>query len=306
MPYQAVVPLLYSLLELVDTTPPHLLRQQVRTQLAAISSSLATDEPLLSRLLGISLEPDVPPALPPEEQKRRLRNVCRQVIAYQALVQPFCLLVEDGQWLDSGSQELLDLLVAMLPRLPLLILVTARPGFHHLWEDSTSFHRLTLIPLRREHTDAIVFHWCWPYKASAALRALIHERTEGNPFFIEGMLRTLQDQQLLVLQDDTFVLRAGAALALPSSIHRVLAARIDRLAPDLKEVVQVGAVIGREFPLWLLEAVIGRTDLHSTLTTLSRLESIREKVSQPEPTYIFKHALTREVAYASVLNQVKK
>jgi len=102
------------------------------------------------------------------------------------------------------------------------------------------------------------------------------------------------------------VLGAGKEVAIPSSVQTVLTARIDRLAPELKEVVQVGTVIGREFPVWLLEAASGRTDLRCQLAALARLELIYEKAAQPEPTYVFTHSLTREVAYASLLHQAKK
>ena len=108
------------------------------------------------------------------------------------------------------------------------------------------------------------------------------------------------------VQNGQYVMRTGKDVEIPASVQGLLAARIDRLEADLKEVVQVAAVIGREFPLWLLEAVLGRTDLREKLAILGQLALIYAKASQPEPTYVFKHALTRDVAYASLLNQVKK
>jgi predicted ATPase len=163
-----------------------------------------------------------------------------------------------------------------------------------------------MTPLSGDHTDAFVHRWCWPHDASTGLKALIRERTEGNPFFIEEMLHALQEHRLLAVQDGQYVARPGKDVEIPASVHGVLAARIDRLEADLKEVVQVAAVIGREFPLWLLEAVLGRTDLREKLAILGQLALIYAKASQPEPIYIFQHALTRDVAYASLLNQVKK
>jgi len=228
------------------------------------------------------------------------------VIVQRAASKPLCLLVEDVQWLDSGSQELLDLLVAGLARLIILLLSTTRPGYNYAWRDQRGVHKLTMTPLSGDHTDAFVHRWCWPHDASTGLKALIRERTEGNPFFIEEMLHALQEHRLLAVQDGQYVARPGKDVEIPASVHGVLAARIDRLEADLKEVVQVAAVIGREFPLWLLEAVLGRTDLREKLAILGQLALIYAKSSQPEPIYIFQHALTRDVAYASLLNQVKK
>ena len=146
-----------------------------------------------------------------------------------AAEQPLCLLIEDLQWLDHSLQELLDLLVASLAGQPILLLGTARPGFRDTWANHTYFHRLTVAALSDAHTDTFIHNYFQPYDASAALKALIRERTAGNPFFVEEMLRTLQERALIVLQDDVYVLPPHVPLAIPSSIHGVLAARIDRL-----------------------------------------------------------------------------
>jgi class 3 adenylate cyclase len=250
-------------------------------------------------------EADQPAPIAPEEQQRCLQHLCQQVIVPRAAAKPFCLLVEDAQWLDSGSQKLLDRLVAGLARQPILLLCTVRPGYRHAWRAQGYVHELTMAALSGDQTDVFVHHWCWPHNASPALKALIRQRTEGNPFLIEEMLRALQEQHRLAIQNGEYVVR-GEDVELPASIQGMLAARIDRLEADLKEVVQVGAVIGQEFPLWLLEAVLGQTDLRGKLATLAQLGLLYEKALQPEPTYVFTHALTRDVAYMSLLNQVKK
>ena len=265
MPYHAFIPLLHSLLGLTGSAEPWQQRQQICTQLAAIEPALAHAEPLMAHLLGIPLESDQLTPVTPAEQKRCLQRACQQVIVQQATAKPCCFLVEDVQWLDSGSQELLDLLVAGLTRLPILLLSTARPGCHHAWSNQHRMHELTMAPLSGEDTDVFVRHWCWPYDASTALKALIRKRTEGNPFFIEELLHALQEHHLLAVQNGQYVVCTSKDVEIPSSVQSVLAARIDRLDADLKEVVQVGAVIGREFPLWLLEAVLGHTDLRGKL-----------------------------------------
>jgi class 3 adenylate cyclase/tetratricopeptide (TPR) repeat protein len=306
MPYHAFLPLLRSVLGLTDSDHPQQQRERIRSRLYDLDPAYADDEPFLAHLLGVPLEPQQLPSLPPQEQKRRTQQACLQLILQQAANTPLCLLIEDLHWLDSGSQELLDLLSATLDQRPVLLLGTTRPDFRPTWGERPGRHWLTVAPLSREHTETFVCHWCRPLGASGTLMTLICERTEGNPFFVEEMLRALQERQLLEVQNGSYVIQVSTHVEIPSSIHGLLAARVDRLGDAMKEVLQVGAVIGREFPLWLLEATVDRTPLHAELMALQRLDLLAEKTALPEPVYLFTHALTREVVYASLLNQAKK
>jgi predicted ATPase len=246
MPYHAIIPLLRTVLGLTDHDTPQQQHQHLRACLAAALPALAADAPLLAHLLGVPLEPDQLPTLPPEEHKRRLQHAAEQ---------PLCLLIEDLHWLDNSSQELLDLLVTSSARQPVLLLGTARPGFRDTWADRSYFHRLTVEPLSDEHTDTFIHNYFWPHDASAALKALILARTAGNPFFVEEMLRTLQEHALIVLQDSVYVLQPDAHLDIPSSVHGVLASRIDLLPSETKRLLQTAAVLGVEVPGALLGAI---------------------------------------------------
>jgi class 3 adenylate cyclase/tetratricopeptide (TPR) repeat protein len=303
MSYHAIIPLLRALLGLTDHDTPQQQRQHLHTCLAAAQPPLAADEPLLAQLLGIPLESDHLPTLPPEEQKRRLQHACLQVILQHAAEQPLCLLIEDLHWLDNSSQELLDLVVTSSARQPVLLLGTARPGFRDSWADRSYFHRLTLQPLSDEHTDTFIHNYFQPYDASAALKALIRARTAGNPFFVEEMLRTLQEHALIVLQDGEYILKPAAHLDIPASVHGVLAARIDRLPSEAKHLLQTAAVIGVEVPVEILGAIAELSDeaLHDGLSQLQAAELLYDIRRFPEHVYTFKHALTHEVAYAGLL-----
>ena len=204
-PYHAIVPLVRALLAVSGDAAPHEQRQQLRTRLEATHPALASDEPLLAHLLGLPVEPDQLPAFSPEEHKRRLQHACLQVLRQQATDMPLCLCIEDLHWLDPSSQEVLDALVTSLARLPILLLGTARSGFRHTWADHTYFHRLTIEPLANEHTDALILDAFRPYDASADLKGLIRERTEGNPFFVEELLHTLREHELVTLRDEVYV-----------------------------------------------------------------------------------------------------
>jgi tetratricopeptide (TPR) repeat protein len=298
-----MIPLLRTVLGLTDHDHPQQQRQHLRACLAAAQPPLAADEPLLAYLLGVPLEPDPLPTLPPEEQKRRLQHACVQVLLQHAAEQPLCLLIEDLHWLDPSSQELLDLLVTALAGQPILLLGTARPGFRDAWADHTYFHRLTVTPLSDAYTETFIRNYFQPYDVSAALTVCIRERTSGNPFFVEEMLRTLQEQALVVLQDDVYVLQPGAHPAMPWSVHGMLAARLDRLPAEDKRLLQTASVLGRDVPWPLLCAIADLPDeaLQHGLTHLQAVEFLYETRRLPERAYTFTHALTHEVVYGTLL-----
>jgi hypothetical protein len=300
MSYHVMIPLLRTLLGLTDHNTLQQQRQHLHACLAAAQPSLAADEPLLAHLLGVPLEPDQLPTLPPEERKRRLQHACLQVMLQHAAEQPLCLLIEDLHWLDNSSQELLDLVVTSSARQPVLLLGTARPGFQDTWADRSYFHRLTVEPLSDEYTDTFIHNYFRPHDACAALKALIRARTAGNPFFVEEMLRTLQEHALIVLQDGVYVLKPDAHLDIPASVHGVLAARIDRLPSEAKHLLQTAAVIGTEVPVALLGTIAELSDkaLHHGFMHLQAAELLYETRRFPEHVYTFKYALTHEVAYA--------
>jgi class 3 adenylate cyclase/DNA-binding winged helix-turn-helix (wHTH) protein/tetratricopeptide (TPR) repeat protein len=308
MPYHAFIPLLRTLLHVSSNDALDDQRQQIRTRLHTIDPRLAEDEPQLLHLLGISPDAEPRPSLSPEAWKRRLQHVCQRLILSQAAERPLCLLIEDGHWLDSSSRELLDLLVMSLVSRRILLLVTARPGFRHTWDDLTNFHRLMVEPLTEADTDALIRHYLQPHDAAPALKALVRDRTAGNPFFVEELLHALQEQELLTLREDGHAIKAGADPDLPASVHGVLAARVDRLPAAEKRLLQTAAVSGMEVPLSLLEAVAGEPQetFDRGLLHLQAAEFLYEAGHLPERTLAFKHALTHEVVYGSLLRERRR
>jgi predicted ATPase len=193
MSYHPFIPLLRALLDLDAQHTAQDQRRQIRTRLHALHPKRVDDESLLAHLLGVPVEPDHLSQLAPEEERRRLQHACLQLLIQQATGRPLCLLIEDLHWLDPSSQELLELLVAALARLPILLVGTTRPGFHHTWNDLSYFHRLMVEPLADDHIDALIDDYFQPHDASPALKALLRERAGGNPFFLEELLRALHD-----------------------------------------------------------------------------------------------------------------
>jgi adenylate cyclase len=299
MPYQALLPLVRTLFGIAETDDPAHQRQAIRTHLLHLSPALPEAAPLLMHMLGVPLESETLPALSPEVRRRRLLHACEQLILQQTSQSPVCLLVEDGHWLDPSSRALLDALVASLARRPLLVLCTARPGFRHTWADYTYFHRVTVEPLAAEAIDALVRDLLRPYDASATLQALIRQRTGGNPFFVEELVRAMQAHALLTLQGTVYELAADQHLALPASVQGIVQARLDRLPAEAKHLLQMASVIGPEVALPLLQglAELPEDALPRHMKHLQTAELLYEIPTQPLPIYTFKHMLVQEAAY---------
>ena len=219
------------------------------------------------------------------------------------------VIFEDLHWIDEATQEFLNLLADSLGTAKLLLLVNYRPEYSHQWNSKTYYTQLRLDPLGKASADEMLTALLGDGKDLLPLKRLIIERTEGNPFFMEEIVQVLLDEGALV--------RDGAALRLtkpleelkiPPTVQGILAARIDRLPADAKELLQTLAVIGREFPLSLIRAVVAKSDdeLNRLLNDLQLGEFIYEQPAVGDTEYIFKHALTQEVAYNSILIERRK
>src|SRR5262249_23043246 len=203
----------------------------------------------------------------------------------------------------------LQLLSESIPTARILLLVNYRPEYQHAWSGKTFFSQLRLDPLGREQAEEMLSFLLGDVGAqqAASLRQVILEKTEGNPFFMEEIVQTLREQGLF-----TVGAHGRAPLPtdwrIPTTVQGVLAARIDRLPPDEKALLQTLAVIGKEFSLSLLKQVVTQSedDLMHQLSHLQTNEFIYQQPAFPEVEYIFKHALTQEVAYNTVLHERRK
>jgi predicted ATPase len=201
---------------------------------------------------------------------------------------PLVVLIEDLHWIDRTSEEFLAGFVDELASVPIMLLVTYRPGYSPPWPGKSFTSQLALRPLSPAASEKIVASILIGRDRTAA--AAIAERGEGNPFFLEELARATRDRA-----DEEGV-------AVPETVQQVLAARIDRLTADQKAALQVAAVLGREFSLDLAEEVWdGDVPLEARLQELKGLEFLRERHGGPERIFLFTHALTREVAYDRML-----
>src|SRR4029077_10175944 len=227
----------------------------------------------------------------------------------ESQVQPLLLVFEDLHWLDSETQALLNSLVESLPPTRILLLVNYRPEYQHGWGSKMYYTQLRLDPLPPVSADEFLQALLGDDPSLAPLKHLLIARTEGNPFFLEESVRTLVETQVLVGEPGSYRLaQALPTIQVPATVQAVLAARIDRLPPEEKQLLQTAAVIGTEVPLVLLQAMaeVPEEPLRLGLTHLQAAEFVYETRLFPDIEYTFKHALTQQVAYETLLQERRR
>jgi class 3 adenylate cyclase/predicted ATPase len=272
--------------------------------LAQGGGQLDETAPLVGALLGIPTDDRYPALnLSPQRQKQRTFEVLIEHLAGLASERPVLLLYEDLHWADPSTLELLDMMVQRARLLPVLIVITHRPQFSPPWSGQTHVTALPLNRLGRRQGAAMALQVTEGKALPAELLAQILERTDGVPLFVEELTRTMLESGLLTDAGDHYELAGPLpALAIPANLHDSLMARLDRLAP-VKELAQIGAVIGREFSHELLAAVADRPQeqLESWLDQLVASELVFRRGRPPDAIYSFKHALVKDAAYQSLL-----
>ena len=268
------------------------------------SESLAKDMPLFAALLSIAVgESSLPAGQTPQQLKEHTLASLLRRIKRLCVARPVLMIVEDLQWIDPTSLEALCRIIEEASGLRLLLLMTARPEFTPPWPNHRHTATMALTRLGRSEIEALVVGMSHGRPLPPEVFEQIADRTDGVPLFIEELTKSVLESGLLRELGDRYELRGPLpALAIPSTLHASLLARLDRLAMG-KDIAQVAAVIGREFTYSLILAVSGLSepDLNAALARLVAAELIFQRGSPPEATYAFKHALLQDAAYGSVL-----
>ena len=241
--------------------------------------------------------------LSPHQRKARLLAALVGRIEHMALRQPLLVVVEDIHWIDPSSMEFLELLIDRIESLPVLVIVTSRPHGPELQAGGTRLTALTLSPLSRRQSAALVEHMATERSLPPEVADEIVTKTEGVPLFVEELTKAVMDSGVLAVEGDRYVLTGTLdGLAIPATLQDSLMARLDRLVA-VKDVAEIGAVIGREFGYELLEAVaeLPEEELHAALDQLADAGLVFRRGEPPTATYTFKHALVQETAYNALL-----
>ncbi len=304
LPLFPVLELYRNVFGIKDDDSPERARDKIAGRVVLIDEKLIDTLPLLFDFLGVP-DPKRPiPVTDPELRTRRILDVLRRFTAARGERDAVVVLVEDLHWMDPGSTVFFNALIDSVPSGKLLLLLNFRPEFSGRWIQKSYYQQVPLAPLGAGEIDELMDFLLGRHPTLAELRTRVRERTGGNPFFIEEITRELAEQGHIVGARGAFRLETPIdAIPVPGSVQGVLAARIDRLDDEAKQVLQAASAIGRDFPLALLATATERapSDLAPILSKLVDDEFVYPTALYPDAEYAFKHALTRDVAYESLL-----
>ncbi len=303
-PYLPLIELLKDFFQITPQDGEQTRREKVAGKVVVVDRTLEDTLPYLFFLLGISELGSSIQQMDAQIRRQRTFEAIKRLLLRGSLNQPLLLVFEDLHWVDGETQAFLDFLSESVASARILLLVNYRPEYQHSWVRKTYYTQLRLDPLGPEDAQELLTALLGDGATLTSVRTLILEKTEGNPFFMEEVVQTLAEEKVLLGDRGDYRLEKPASeLQIPATVQVALAARIDRLGSKEKELLQTLAVIGRQFSLNLLKGVVDEPEeeLYQLLSHLQRGEFIYEQPAFPDVEYVFKHALTQEVAYNSVL-----
>ena len=302
-PYLPMIDLLRAYFHVEDRDDPPQIREKVMARLLALDRGLEPSLPALLALLDVAVDDGPWQALDPKQRRQRTLEAIKRLWLREARVQPVLLVFEDLHWVDSETQALLDSLVESLPSGRLCLLVDYRPEYQHGWGSKTSYTQQRLNPLSPDSARELLQALLGDDAGLQRLTALLIERTEGNPFFLEETVQTLVETGALGGERGAHHLaRPIDTIQVPATVEAVLAARIDRLPPEARRLLQAASVVGKDVPFAVLQAIaeVPEDALRRGLATLQATEFMYEAGIFPDHEYTFKHALTHDVTYGSL------
>jgi class 3 adenylate cyclase/tetratricopeptide (TPR) repeat protein len=307
--YHPVIDILKSNFEIQEGEGDHEIRERVKKGLRLIGVDEASTLPYLLELLSVKDSGIDQISMSPEAKKDRINESIKRIVIKGSEIRPLIIAFEDLHWVDKSSEDVVKIHLESIPGSKVLLIFTYRPEFVHTWGAKSYHNQLTLHRLSNRESLEMVNHILGTKEIEKSLEELVLEKTEGVPFFIEQFIKSLNDLKIIEKKENVYRLsRDIQHLTIPSTIQDVIMARVDSLPEGAKEVLQTGSVIEREFSYPLINHVTGlpEKELLSYLSILKDSELLYERGIYPQSNYIFKHALTREVVYDSILAKRKK
>jgi predicted ATPase len=305
-PYLPVIDLLKTYFKIEDRDDPRTLREKIMGKLLALDRALEPSLPMFLSLLDVPGDDAQWQALDPPQRRQRTLDAVNRLLLRESQVQPLLVVFEDLHWIDTETQALLDRAIESLPTARILLLVNYRPEYRHDWGHKSYYLQLRIDPLPPESAAELLTALLGEDRALDQLKRMLVERTEGNPFFLEESVQTLIETKVLIgSRGACHLAQPVEHIRVPATVQAVLAARIDRLTPTEKRLLQAAAVVGKDVPYPILAAIADEPEgvLRPSLAHLQATEFLYETSLYPEPEYTFKHALTHEVAYGSLLQE---
>jgi len=307
--YHPVIDLLKSNFDIREGDEDYQIRDKVKTGLQGLGADDASTLPYILELLSVKDSGIDSISMSLEARKDRTLEALTRIVLKGSETRPLVMAVEDLHWVDRSSEDTLKSLLDAISGAQVLLVFTYRPEFVHTWGTKSYHSQVNLMRLSNRETLAMAAHILGTEVIGSDLEELILEKTEGIPFFVEEFMKSLKDLGIIERKDSAYCLtRDIRDVTIPSTIQDVIMARVDSLPDAAKAVLQTGSAIEREFSYDLMKrvAAIPEKELLSHLSVLRDSELLYERGIYPQSTYIFKHALTREVVYDSILTARRK
>jgi len=307
--YHPIIDLFKSNFDIRENDEDDQIKEKVKNGLKQLKVEKSSTLPYLLELLSVKDSGIDQIPMSPEARKDRMMETMKRIPLKGSEIRPLIMAIEDLHWIDKSSEEALKYLLESISGARVLLIFTYRPEFVHTWGGRSYHNQINLNRLSNRESLAMVTYLLDTQEIETDLEILILEKTEGVPFFIEEFLKSLRDIKVIERKDNSYYLTKDIKdVTIPSSIQDMIMARVDSLLEGAKEVLQIGSVIEREFNYELIKDVtsLPEKELMSHLSALKDSELLFERGIFPQSAYIFKHALTQEVVYDSILTKRKK
>ena len=303
MVYLPVLDIFRSYFEIKDSDQAPMIKKKMEQKILQFGEELKGVLPAFYELLSLKVEDHFYRKLEPVQKREKAFEAMRDLLVRESQVRPIILVVEDLHWIDKTSEAFLGYLIEWLAKTRILLVLLYRPEYTHTWGSKSYYTKIGLTQLTSQSSAELIQAILFDCEIESGLEAFILNRSAGIPLYIEELTHSLLENETIQREQHQCFLGVNPKdIHIPDTIQGIIAARMDRLEDNTKRTMQVASVIGRSFAFRILQTVTGKKEeLKSYLLNLQELEFIYEKNLFPELEYIFKHALTQEVAYNSLL-----
>ena len=308
VPYHPIIDVLKSNFEIREGDADNEIRERINKGLQILGADEISTLPYLLELLSVkdSGIDEIP--MSPEARKDRIIEALKRIALKGSEIRPLIMAIEDLHWIDKSSEEALKYLLDNIQGARVFLIMTYRPEFVHTWGGRSYHNQINLNRLSNRESLKMVTHLLGTDEIHKDLEDFILEKTEGVPFFIEEFIKSFKDLRIIERKEQYYTAKEISDVTIPTTIQDVIMSRVDTLPEAAKEVLQTGSVIEREFSYELIKRITGlpEQELLTNLSSLKDSELLYERGIFPQSSYIFKHALTRDVIYDSILIKRKK
>ncbi len=308
IPYLPILDILKAYFQVHEDDSEAVVKEKIRCRISSFGDLCGAIVSPIHEVLSLPVDDPVYEKLEPRQRREKVFEAIKMFLTLESQKNPLIVVVEDLHWIDKTSEEFLIYFINALANTPVMLILLYRPEYTPGWVGKSYYSQVRVSQLSQRASEDLVKAILTEGEVVSELSGLVVERAAGNPLFIEELTHSLMENGTIEKRDNRYILaRTASHVQVPATIQGIIASRLDRLEGTLKRIMQVASVIGREFAFRILQAVASlKEDIKTSLLTLQDLEFIYEKSLFPELEYIFKHALTQEVAYNSLLIKKRK